>query len=501
MTYDPADPYKHLYPELLVSVFYDGQEVQEKQIQEAINRYDVKGLKCIPFSQIDEVVPEPNEMISHLYGYVGDSDISIRRFLEFSNNILKRDQRPYFFIVSPAHEDSPPVLKVTGKLLHGVQYSQSGCESAFLHSAHKVFLGVQKGYWRGKWRELKKLSDETHEEAFQFQQEQNDFIRLTKLLRTKLVPRDVVRAASQFFKEAFQLNQSLFLRYEETTDTLILESQEEQGEDLKLEIGLRGKRNPLDYFETFVQSDEFKQALQVPVAKGFPVMAKDLPIGVFVLGVANESDFPAHHLMDQLINFFGISYLNATLHEKITEMAVRDGLTGLYNVRYFHQRINGEFNRIERLKHSLGLIFLDIDHFKKYNDTHGHPNGDKVLRQVAEIIRKEFRPTDIIARYGGEEFVVALPHATLEEARERAENLRKAIEEAPFPNEETQPLGKVTISIGVSAFPEVANDPKVLLKSADDALYIIKESTRNAVHCAEPPEGHVPLYKPKKPTG
>ncbi len=163
------------------------------------------------------------------------------------------------------------------------------------------------------------------------------------------------------------------------------------------------------------------------------------------------------------------------------EMAIRDGLTGLYNHRFFKESVIKEVARAKRHNHSFSLIFMDLDNFKVYNDNNGHPEGDYLLKRLSKLLLKNIRGTDILARYGGEEFVVLLPETTKNSAYLLAEKLRRRIEACPFRNEETLPLGKVTASLGVSTYPEDGTDPADMVKHADNLLYEAKEKGRNIV--------------------
>jgi diguanylate cyclase (GGDEF)-like protein len=129
-------------------------------------------------------------------------------------------------------------------------------------------------------------------------------------------------------------------------------------------------------------------------------------------------------------------------NETLMELAVRDGLTGLFNLRHFRHILNEELSRAERYSRQLCLVMLDVDHFKNYNDTHGHPAGDEVLKTLAGILNKRLRDVDRSARYGGEEFLVLLPETDLEKGRTVAEDLRVQMEEYPFRGRESQPSGR-----------------------------------------------------------
>lgn len=165
--------------------------------------------------------------------------------------------------------------------------------------------------------------------------------------------------------------------------------------------------------------------------------------------------------------------------EKLKKLAVTDGLTGLFNYRAFKNQIHYEIVRSKRFNLPVSLLMIDIDHFKKYNDTFGHPNGDKVLKKFSELLTINLREIDTIARYGGEEFAIILPGTNKKASYIVAEKLRKLIEEYNFPLTEKLPDKKLTISIGIASFPDDVEDEEKLISSADKALYNAKNSGRN----------------------
>ena len=176
-------------------------------------------------------------------------------------------------------------------------------------------------------------------------------------------------------------------------------------------------------------------------------------------------------------------YSKVEMHQDILSMANRDGLTRLYNHRYFQDRIRQELATVQRQNAQMSLILMDVDHFKHYNDSNGHPAGDKLLKELARILDPEEgkRVSDITARYGGEEFVMLLPFTPYDGALIKAERIRKAVEEFEFENREKQPLKKVTLSIGVATFPDHAKLPMDLIEAADQSLYQAKHGGRNRV--------------------
>ncbi|NPV52882.1 MAG: diguanylate cyclase [Firmicutes bacterium] len=172
------------------------------------------------------------------------------------------------------------------------------------------------------------------------------------------------------------------------------------------------------------------------------------------------------------------------LHRIAQELAITDPITGLHNYRYFEEHLAQEIERAQRYRRVLSLIMIDIDDFKSYNDTHGHQAGDAVLRAVARIIARSVRSTDIVARYGGEEFVVVLIETEKKNAIEVAEKIRARIASYRFPNEETQPSGILTVSVGVATYPDDARTKFDLINAADMAMYRSKKEGRNRVYCA-----------------
>jgi len=213
-----------------------------------------------------------------------------------------------------------------------------------------------------------------------------------------------------------------------------------------------------------------------------PFKGKDRVLGLLNAyrlegGVFNESDL---ELLTAVSSQVGMALENAKLFQEITTLAITDGMTSLYNHRYFQERLKEEFERADRYKRPLSVVMMDIDFFKHYNDAHGHPQGDELLKSFSAILKKTIRESDIASRYGGEEFVVIMPETGGELAFASAERVRKAIEANDFQGGETQPGGRVTVSMGVSSYTEGMSVDE-LLKSADNALYRAKEEGRNMV--------------------
>ncbi len=171
--------------------------------------------------------------------------------------------------------------------------------------------------------------------------------------------------------------------------------------------------------------------------------------------------------------------------ERIEALSRSDGLTGLANYRFFKEAVERELRLAQRSGTSLGLLKIDLDHFKLYNERNGHAAGDQVLRNVAHVLTTCVRGTDVVSRYGGEEFAILLVHCDLEQAMTVATKVRRRIENWPFEFGAHQPNGRITVSLGVAAYPLTASSFSELVDAADKALYRAKEAGRNTAQRAE----------------
>jgi diguanylate cyclase (GGDEF)-like protein len=163
----------------------------------------------------------------------------------------------------------------------------------------------------------------------------------------------------------------------------------------------------------------------------------------------------------------------------VEQLAVRDGLTQLLTHRAFEERLNEELLRAGRYHYPASLVMIDVDHFKKVNDTHGHQAGDDVLRAVSRVLAEQARPVDVAARYGGEEFCLLLVETPHREAVEKADRVREEIGRLRF--QANGRIFSVTASLGVATYPEEATLPPQLVRAADQRLYQAKSGGRNRV--------------------
>lgn len=206
-----------------------------------------------------------------------------------------------------------------------------------------------------------------------------------------------------------------------------------------------------------------------------PLMAKDKLLGTLNVSRSEPESFSDKdfELFVNLANQAAIAIDNARLYR----YAVTDEMTRLYNHRYFQQRLDEELQRADRYENFVSLIILDVDHFKNFNDTYGHPEGDRVLKTVARLIEKSVREVDIPARYGGEEFVVICPEKNGEGSLIPAERIRSAIENYDFRIDGRKV--PITVSLGVACYPDQAHSKAEVIQKADFALYYSKHHGRN----------------------
>jgi len=214
-----------------------------------------------------------------------------------------------------------------------------------------------------------------------------------------------------------------------------------------------------------------------------PLRAAGKMVGTLGTGIVTHRRFTPGEvaLLQAIGNQLAVAIENARLHAEMQRLSQTDPLTGLYNRRGLDERMQVEILRAKRYQHPLSVVMIDIDHLKNYNDTHGHLEGDVILKQVAELLRIHVRETDVVARYGGEEFLILLTETTKAAALEVAEKIHAAVSVRPFPHAGTQPEGKLTISLGVATSSADLSEARELIDKADHALYGAKQAGRNRV--------------------
>jgi diguanylate cyclase (GGDEF)-like protein len=217
-----------------------------------------------------------------------------------------------------------------------------------------------------------------------------------------------------------------------------------------------------------------------------PLIKKDEVIGVISAQHYQPNMYTPIHtqILELLANQVAIAILNARLHATLQQEAIQDPLTGMFNRRFMEESLEKELMRAKRSKQSFGVALLDIDHFKRVNDQHGHDAGDAVLCLFAKLLEESIRSGDIACRYGGEEFALILPGVSQDNALQRMEQLRRDTNRIPFKYQEKTTIS-LTCSIGIATFPRHGATSGVLLRAADKALYYAKKNGRNQVAEAE----------------
>ncbi|MBE9039466.1 PAS domain S-box protein [Oscillatoriales cyanobacterium LEGE 11467] len=213
-----------------------------------------------------------------------------------------------------------------------------------------------------------------------------------------------------------------------------------------------------------------------------PMMAQGEIMGLLYLCSQKEGELSEakHQLARTVSEHLSLALANLKLRETLHNQSIRDPLTGLFNRRYMEESLQQALHRASRGEYTLGIVMVDVDHFKKYNDTWGHEAGDIVLRELAHFLQNSIRASDIACRYGGEELTLIFPGMNLEETRKRAEQICQDVRQLNL-HYHNQPLGTITISLGIACFPEHGQIGETLIQRADAALYRAKSEGRDRV--------------------
>jgi diguanylate cyclase (GGDEF)-like protein len=234
------------------------------------------------------------------------------------------------------------------------------------------------------------------------------------------------------------------------------------------------------------QNDPIIQLLKSEELVVVPLKAKDKVNGIIVAdNFINKEPITKDdiRMLTMLANQAGLAIENSQLYEKTVTRTHTDHLTDLWNHGYFQYIFQTELEKAKAAKTPLSLIMMDIDDFKIYNDALGHQAGDKILKELAMLLKNRSRKMDYVCRYGGEEFTIILPQTDKKEAFLIAERLRENIQNHPFIHEEILPNKKLTVSLGISTSPEDGSLPSELISSSDKALYQAKNKGKNNTCC------------------
>jgi diguanylate cyclase (GGDEF)-like protein len=216
-----------------------------------------------------------------------------------------------------------------------------------------------------------------------------------------------------------------------------------------------------------------------------PLRSKHRVLGVIQLVNVNMDGFSDHEFfLQSLCDFAAIAIENARAVEKIQELTITDDCTGLYNARHLLKTLETEVYRSSRFNYEFTVLFIDLDHFKSVNDTHGHLIGSKLLAEIGYLIKAQLRLIDYAFRYGGDEFVVLLPQTGKESALVVAKRLLENMRASCFCKEENLNLN-VRASIGLATYPHDAKTPHDVIRQADEMMYLVKNSTRDNIGIAQ----------------
>jgi diguanylate cyclase (GGDEF)-like protein len=274
-------------------------------------------------------------------------------------------------------------------------------------------------------------------------------------------------------------------RFNQQIQRLKIPLKEQSGGLLTLEV-LEGM--PLHLTKETIQNYNFDPVLQILKSEELlvvPLTAKDKVNGVILADnfitkkPITKDDI---RMLIMLANQAGLAIENAQLYEKTVIRAHSDSLTELWNHGYFRFLLQTEFEKAKATDTHLSIIMVDIDDFKVYNDTLGHQAGDRILRELAQLLKNQSRKMDFVCRYGGEEFTVILPQTGKKETFNIAERLRQDIENHAFINEEILPNKKLTASVGLATFPDDGSSATELISACDKALYEAKNKGKNITY-------------------
>lgn len=382
-------------------------------------------------------------------------------------------------IASPLHR----LLETTNTLIRNTFGVRIKTKSRNEFARLEELLDASSKLWQQKHQaEL----DEAHQHL------KKTFNRISQAVTSVLDLKELLTLILDIAKEEVGLEKVLL--YLSDTETSQME--------LKLTLGLDGQRERFSSRTSKEIAAEVAQNRQLVVGNtkdifpelntnnenGYilaaPLLVKNQLLGVIISQPHNKLSHPDKEdtqLFLTLANQAAIAVYNSRLYNETQLQAITDGLTKVYNHRFFQERLADEIERASRFQHSLSLLMLDIDHFKQYNDTYGHLKGDEVLAEIANILRMVSRKTDIVARYGGEEFAILLPETTKEGARVTAEKILNTVDEHEFPGPDPNTFTQLTVSIGVATYPREATSTPDLIRKADNRLYEAKKKGRNRV--------------------
>ena len=341
-------------------------------------------------------------------------------------------------------------------------------------------LALAIGLLSHRVNQEKKLLEKTSTELNKNVETLKLIFEIGKHLASHLELDELNEITSEAIPKAFHLSSFLFVLLEPQTKRKIWE--------FRQKFELEEEQKCFQLLEKLVsQEDKKREELPsfIEVNGCSAIVALRKPDAVVILSVKkdelNKLSSEDRNLLVLLATQLAAAYYNAFLYAKTKELSVTDDLTGLYNHRYFKNRLAEEIERSNRTGHPLSLILLDLDNFKKFNDTFGHLKGDEALRWVGKTLKKASRKVDIPARYGGDEFAVICPNTDLQKAIKLAQRLQRELHSIAF---ESAPGFFFTTSVGVATYPDHAKTLEDLVNRADEALFEAKREGKSQVKTA-----------------
>jgi diguanylate cyclase (GGDEF)-like protein len=300
---------------------------------------------------------------------------------------------------------------------------------------------------------------------------------VTRKMSQELTFNEIFKALSDFLKENFIFRKSSLIILKKEGEAVIVDKVYkvfkepwDKEEDKEGDYDNIVKAFSKDKTEVYVSKDDGSTFAATPL------LSENNFVGILTIDNLSRVDFDRFMIVAMQ---FALEIKKVLLYETVEALAITDGLTGLYTPRYFFERLNEELQRSKRHGFKFSFLMIDIDDFKKCNDTYGHLVGDVVLKETAHIAKENTREIDLMARYGGEEFSVVLPETDRAGAILVAERIRKKIEENTFRAYDEKL--KITVSIGLAVYPDDSQETADLVEDADKALYAAKSSGKNIV--------------------
>lgn len=430
----------------------------------------------------------PNESSGSLLSWVAEHKVPLRIAHVRDKkgiNYYTRDKGIESFLAVPVFDKKDE--------LRAILCADSQGKDAFNPDAERllVFAGHSISEFLENVTNLRKMKIE----ALEFM----SFYRLSKMLASTLKLDKILDIAVTFSKEIVDYDMAIFILKEESETLKVAAAKGFRAAEMinkifkpdESIIGWVIKNSKPLFFSDF-QGDKRDAPIfpwiSLPIRSliCLPLCVKDDTIGVFLIASKKENFFSAYEtkIFEVIAAHTATQIQNAMMYQQMEKMATTDGLTGLFNHRHFQEMLSRELERAERYNEKVSLLLVDIDHFKKVNDTYGHPAGDKILKGIAKILTSSIRGIDAAARYGGEEFAVILVNTDGRGALETAERIRRIMENSKF-NIGSASI-KITGSLGIAVFPgDTGVDggaQRLLISRADNALYLAKKEGRNMAY-------------------